>query len=236
VERRHQERLVGAVVVVVLAALFVPWLLDGSPERWRQRGRDPGMPATLQRKTVDLRDPGVSPDVVAPAQHQLATVPRAEPRAGEKRSAGGGAPSADGMAASSGAAPVRGTTGSAGTESPTRRDAPMAGPTSTTPEKASSAEGGRESAPAVAGQPEMDTVVVAGWAVQVGSFRQRANAQGLVDELSRKGYRAFLVRHTRGQQVWFRVRVGTEQTRAAAQATAARLRREGQVTSIVRHP
>lgn len=66
-----------------------------------------------------------------------------------------------------------------------------------------------------------------GWAVQVGSFSSRENADRLVRSLKLKGYGAFITESSSRGRKWYRVRVGPERNRAAADAIAARLRAAG---------
>ncbi|MEM9387372.1 MAG: SPOR domain-containing protein [Pseudomonadota bacterium] len=230
-ERRQQERLVGAVVVAVAAAVVVPWLLDGSPERWAAAGRQqPLEPARMQRHQIDLGKPASAPAVAQPTPireaqaeappAQVAT-PTAEPV--EELPATTAANTVSDRKEADGDSPEPPVAEPSRVSQPLSQTAPTPGPPSP------AVDAPLSDAPAPAG---VDT----GWSVQVGSFRDKGNAQGLVDTLTRKGYRAFLSRHTRNGVVWYRVRVGTEQTRAAALDVAARLRRDGQVAAPVRHP
>jgi DedD protein len=79
-------------------------------------------------------------------------------------------------------------------------------------------------------------VTNAGWAVQLGSFASKENADRLAAELKQRGYRAFVSRFDSGRSVRHRVRVGPEENRQGAEETASRLRREGRQVSIVAHP
>jgi DedD protein len=81
-------------------------------------------------------------------------------------------------------------------------------------------------------KPSTDT----GWAVQLGSFASRENADRLAADIRRSGYRAFVSRYEAGRSVRYRVRVGPEQDRAQAEALAQRLQRDGRQVSIVSHP
>lgn len=83
-----------------------------------------------------------------------------------------------------------------------------------------------------AGPATVDT----GWAVQLGSFASRENAERLAAEIRRGGYRAFVSRFEAGSRVRYRVRVGPEQDRSQAEALAQRLQRDGRQVSIVSHP
>jgi DedD protein len=75
-----------------------------------------------------------------------------------------------------------------------------------------------------------------GWAVQLGSFSNAANAERLAAELRDHGYKAFVSRFESAGQPRLRVRVGPEQDRARAEQLAARLRREGRQATVVEHP
>ena len=75
----------------------------------------------------------------------------------------------------------------------------------------------------------------AGWAIQVGSFASRENAERLARELKGKGFAATVSQYTKGKRLW-RVRVGPEPDRAAAVALGARLRSAGHAGSAVPYP
>lgn len=75
-----------------------------------------------------------------------------------------------------------------------------------------------------------------GWAVQLGSFANRENAERLAAELKDRGFRAFVSRFESGRLVRYRVRVGPEQERSRAEALAQRLKRDGRQVSVVAHP
>jgi DedD protein len=66
-----------------------------------------------------------------------------------------------------------------------------------------------------------------GWAVQLGSFASRINAQRLVKQLKAKGFSAFVVAGGGSSGKLYRVRVGPQPDRAAAGALASKLRSAG---------
>lgn len=74
------------------------------------------------------------------------------------------------------------------------------------------------------------------WAVQLGAFSTREKAEGLVADLRRRGYSAFVLQYRAGGQVLHRVRVGPEQDRARAAAIAERLRKDGFQPVVAPHP
>lgn len=74
------------------------------------------------------------------------------------------------------------------------------------------------------------------WAVQLGAFSTREKAEGLVADLRKRGYAAFVLEYRANGQVLHRVRVGPEQDRARAVAIAERLRKDGFQPVVAPHP
>ena len=71
------------------------------------------------------------------------------------------------------------------------------------------------------------------FAVQLGSFGSRDNADRLVRDMTAKGFAAFVAPIKSSGRELYRVRVGPTRDRAQAEALAAQLRRIGQSGSIV---
>jgi DedD protein len=67
-------------------------------------------------------------------------------------------------------------------------------------------------------------ISAAHWAVQLGSFANRANADNLVHQLKAQGMTAYVSTGGSGQSVRYRVRIGPMADREAAERTAARLK------------
>jgi len=74
------------------------------------------------------------------------------------------------------------------------------------------------------------------WAVQLGSFSSKANAEKLSRKWRAKGYAAFISSSGRGSKALHRVRIGPYADRAAAQGAAAMLKRAGQAATLVPAP
>lgn len=74
------------------------------------------------------------------------------------------------------------------------------------------------------------------WAVQLGAFSTREKAEGLVADLRKRGYSAFVLEYRATGQVLHRVRVGPEQDRERAVAIASRLRKDGFQPVVAPHP
>jgi len=209
---RAKQRLTGAVILVALFVLLVPALLTGP------HGADaPGTPAEegMRRYTIDLNaanptappsDPTATPPAVALPE------PVSEPQSPLAKPGEEAAPAiAEAPPAAAPPSPVT-------TPAPVVQQAPAERP-----------------APRVEAQkPAATTPVQPGsFAVQLGSFRSRENADGLVRDMTAKGFTAFIAPTTSGGRELYRVRVGPTRDRAQAEALAAQLRRIGQSGSIV---
>jgi DedD protein len=72
------------------------------------------------------------------------------------------------------------------------------------------------------------------WVVQVAALRDRGAAVAIIQRLSRKGYKAFIVEPTPGAPApGFRVRVGPYQDRRQAEQVSRRLEREEQFKPFI---
>jgi len=109
---------------------------------------------------------------------------------------------------------------------------------------ASVAEGGEAvAAPSVTAAPAapvaIETAVSspisprAAWAVQLGSFANRANADNLSRQLKGQGFPVYVLPGGSGASVRYRVRVGPLADRDSAERTAAKLKSIGHVSSLV---
>ena len=74
------------------------------------------------------------------------------------------------------------------------------------------------------------------WAVQLGSFSNKDNAEKLAADLRRQGYAAFLSQLPTPNGVMHRVRIGPQKDRESAEAMASRLSRVGHSGKVVPHP
>lgn len=74
------------------------------------------------------------------------------------------------------------------------------------------------------------------WAVQLGSFSNKENAERLAAGLRKQGYAAFLSQLESDGDALQRVRVGPQKDRSAAEAVAAKLSAAGHPGQVVPHP
>ena len=230
-DSRAKQRLTGAVILVALFVLLVPELLTGP----RKAGGDAPNEDGMRQYTIDLDAPagGTSSPPAAP-QGEVSLPPIAEnPMSAAEPSAAPGEAARPEAAAP---APV------ASTPTPAPVVAPMATPPQTV--ATNPAPTVSPARPAVTPTPTRTETARApvtqepaprgGFAVQLGSFVSKENAERLVRDMTAKGFNAFLAPPiTTGGRELYRVRVGPTRDRASAEALAAQLRRVGQAGSIV---
>jgi len=74
------------------------------------------------------------------------------------------------------------------------------------------------------------------WAVQLGSFSSKENAEKLAADLRKQGYAAFLSQLATDTGPLHRVRIGPQKDRESAEAMANRLSKVGHKGQVVPHP
>ena len=74
------------------------------------------------------------------------------------------------------------------------------------------------------------------WAVQLGSFSNKDNAEKLAADLRKQGYAAFLSQLSTDKGQLHRVRIGPQKDRASAEAMASRLAKVDHNGQVVPHP
>lgn len=84
--------------------------------------------------------------------------------------------------------------------------------------------------------PEPSASSTGMWAVQLGSFSNKENAEKLAADLRKQGYAAFLSQLNTSSGALHRVRIGPQKDRASAEAMAARLLKVGHKGQVVPHP
>ena len=74
------------------------------------------------------------------------------------------------------------------------------------------------------------------WAVQMGSFSDKTNAERLAAELRSDGFAAFLSQLATSSGELHRVRIGPQKDRESAESIAAQLQKAGHKGQVVAHP
>jgi len=207
-----KQRLIGAIVLVALAVIFIPMLLDGGGEEGVSFGSNiPPKPADQRQvRVLKLHDMPKPPERQDSGRALIDKDLSAPP------------PAAKGQA-EQGAAKAPAKSSDAGhADATSSQSQPNAGPES----------GGKTDAKASADAPAPKA-----WAVQVGSFTHRSNALALRDRLRGKHFAAFVDAVPANGGTVYRVRVGPEVRRADAEALQKRLDKhiKGK-TLVVSHP
>jgi DedD protein len=228
VDVRVKERLTGAIILVALLVLLVPELLSGpGPAATASPSSAEGQ-QQMRSYTIDLADETTSQRsaAVVAAPNPVPAVPEPIPAASPTGASSDAQRSdAVGDGAASAAPTDRATSAAVDTPS---TEAPV--------RPAPSAPPARAVAPPEPRVASSERRTGRGWAVQVGSFASRENAERLARELKGKGFESHVSESSgNGKRLW-RVRVGPEPDRASAVALGARLRAKGQSGSIVAMP
>jgi DedD protein len=216
-----KERLVGAIIFVVLIVLLVPEILSG-PHHLASTTAPGSSPASVARTyIIDLGNP-VKPSAVPAGETKPPPLP-APPALAATSTGTALTPAGAPVAAPAAPAPVMDKPATPASAVSGRAPAAVAQTPAATP------------APAVTTGPAAATGKEA-WGVQLGSFSSAANAERLARTLRGKGYRAFVSPIGTGTHLLHRVRVGPEPTRDAAEGLLARLKRDGQSAAVVTFP
>jgi DedD protein len=93
-----------------------------------------------------------------------------------------------------------------------------------------------ESVPKPQAEPPPAASTTGMWAVQLGSFSNKANAEKLAADLRKQGYAAFLSQLATDSGQLHRVRIGPQKDRDSAEVMAQRLAKAGHKGQVVPHP
>lgn len=201
-----KQRLIGAIVLVSLAVIFIPIILEGPDDEWTPRSHSiPDKPRMDYRADMELALPPESleleevtdVEVLSREQPEIEYEPAVPP------------------------APAKGRA----VEVPLPVSKPVKTPE---PARVEPAPPVKTTAAAV---PEIR--VLEGWFVQVGSFGQEMNASGLRDRLVTAGYSVQIQTIELGKNHAYRVMVGPSTSRANAEKLAASLLSGQQLKGMV---
>ena len=228
-DRRLKERLIGATILVAVIVLVVPELLSG-PKHPALPPLAAGLPTTATRSvSVDLATnrATVEPEAGAASQAPPAAAPN---------------PPLDAAAASTPAANGASGATSAGARS-SGEPAPASAPSIATlkaqngaqPPLETSASPPKSSATTTrpAGSADTSAAPHHAWAVQLGSFASKSNAERLVHQLQASGGSFYLAPGGSGSALRYRVRMGPLADRGAAERALAKLKAQGHPATIV---
>lgn len=213
-----KQRLLGAVVIVALAVIFVPMLFEDAPP-------DSAEPDQLELAVPEA--PPFEPDLkgevfLGPEDSGVGGLegvggtesrPLSLPPAGDLDPASAAEVSEEGL--DDNVAGVTREPGAPSVASPVSRSS-----TSTVLEP-TPPRGPRDGMPS--------------WVVQVASLGSPEAAQAMQDKLRKAGYSAFVEQAEVRGKLFYRVRVGPEVDRANAERTAARLRQQQKLDTLIQN-
>lgn len=207
-DRALKERIVGAIVLVVLAVLIVPVFLDG-----------PEDPQEVITERIPL--PGQEEQ---PVKTIVLDRDRDEP-----------VPTSTVVDSAVEADDTEELTLAAEDEPERALPPPVADPEPIVETRSNEPADDARPTPAEAIQQTADSATGM-WAVQIGSFSSKENADRLAADLRRQGFAAFLSETAGASGQLHRVRVGPQKDRPAAEAMQKRLQDAGQTGQVVPHP
>ena len=206
-DRGLKERLVGAAVLVVLAVIFIPMLLDETPT-----GPGPITESNIPEQPDEPFNSRIVPVKPKPAEVELPPPSTVD--------------SETDSSAAEPAAPPAATTGSGAASNGESTDtvtAPTAG-------------AGTDKKPEVSQampEPGDDDAKPSGWVVQLGSFAKEDNARDLNKKLQADGYASFVEPVMNSGERVYRVRVGPQVLRDDAEKIRERIAGEFDIKGIV---
>lgn len=209
-ERALKERIIGAIVLVVVVVLVVPVFLDGPPgsgDIVSERVPLPGQ-AEQNTQTVILERNRTEP---VPTQVSTESTPVAEsdtPASMPEAQVQAKPDTVRGDVVVDVASPVE-------AKLPTPKPVPES-----------------EAAPQLPAAGSSTGM----WAVQLGSFSNQQNAEKLAADLRKQGFAAFLSQLSGSSGMLHRVRIGPQKDREAAETMATRLKKAGHSGQVVPHP
>jgi DedD protein len=221
-ETRLKERLTGAAILVALVVMLVPEMFHGQRGDIAATSGSSGDGPPVRSYTIDLSN---SPSGTAPLQSTPATTGNAGSDDKPVAAPPPATPPVN-MAAAASPAPVPAAVAAA-TAAPT--PAPAA-PANAAVAKAQPAAPASNTRPAAAAHNPAS----GGWAVQLGLFAKRDNAERLVHSAQAKGFEVSVsAADARGL---YRVYAGGIADRAAAESYAQRLKDQGLPAAVIAAP
>ena len=212
-DRQLLERLIGAGVLVLCLVIIAPAILDGpaqdpvatTPQQTVTTGNE-----TRRVHTIRLNERPATPPVAREVTRPEAPVESAAPEQT------GTEPPAVTVARSQAPTPKQVAPAPKSEPTPSQTVAKAPPPQ---PKPKPKVEPKVQAEPAPAQRP--------GWAVQLGSFSSRDNAQQLANKVGDSGFPVFLSSVDRSGKKLYRVRVGPLQSRPQAEELAGRLSQAG---------
>ncbi len=203
-EQGLKERLVGAAVIVILAVIFIPMLLDDTEDQEivitetniPPKPENMPLPPSVDERIIPA-DSNFSSRII-PVQEEPAVEEVEEPVVQK-----------------------------------TEEAVPPAEKKETTSPKPAQTAGQKSAAAAGKNDEPATNVGVSAWVVQLGSFSSEKNAQELNQKLKQAGFRSFVEPLKQNNTTSYRVRVGPELRRSDAQTIKEKLKSTMQIEGII---
>jgi len=208
-EQNLKQRLVGAVVLISLAVIFLPLVFDGQQQRI-----DTTPYAIPEKPVISIVAPDIKPLEQEVAEHVEA------------------------VAAVDGEKAAQDAGGDAFDHQPDSVVPPVESPVvaAASPDLATEAYLAQEKKvdEQLQGKPVEQAVDLAeAWMIQVGAFSSRDNAMGLQDKLKASGYPAFLRTSKGASSTLYKVYVGPEIRRAQLESQKAELEAKFKLKALI---
>lgn len=213
-DRALKQRMVGAIVLIALAVIFIPMLLDGGTDE--------------TRRSVSLDIPS-KPD----QKYRSRLLPLDEEQPRERESPGNGQGRVQRTPSSAEPVPAPGEDEPV----PESEDAAPFPDEVNGKEQVADVPAQQDEATTREGPPDRQEAnrggALANWFVQVGSFTREGNAVDLRDRLREAGFTAFTETSTVDGTTTHRVKVGPEMDRSDAEATREEIANRFNLKGIV---
>lgn len=235
-DERMKQRAVGAAVLAALAVIFVPMALDFSKEKTQETvdfSLPPPPEGEYKTVTIPMKEwadksvADVAPARSLPEPDSTDVVLDAEPAAATAPDMG-----APQMLASEAAPPAQQAATAKPTPPPSKKEIAEAKPA---PKATAVASAPAQQQLKVVPKPQLagPNTGAKAWAVQVGSFSQRKNADALRLRLRKMGYPAFVTSSETDGRTIVRVRIGPELARAEADRIKSEIERQLKLQAMV---
>ena len=207
-----KQRLVGAIVLVSIAVILIPMMLDGNDSR---------------RMPTDGSNVPAMPDYEFEAMEIPLRLPQGEERV-ERQSAPADTPAEE--------PPV--TAEKTPEPSPTPRQQakierkPLVSGTDTVETVKVEPQPAAKPAPKPATKPVSPPEEGDAWVVQLGSFSSAGNANALRDKVKQQGFEVYVQKHSGDKGTSYRVRVGPVTGRTQAEALRDRIESKMQIRGM----
>lgn len=226
-----KQRLVGAIVLISLAVIFLPMLFTGTGKKEDQKFES-SMPA---EPAYEIKSPQISVPLSIPSK-SLEKVPLSEPPAQDRQVH---VPESAAAAIPKTSEPLQKPSANTKPSKPEDKPKPLATASPADTKAASDKTTGKPPSPeVVTTRPstpaaDMEPGAVTGWVVQVGSFSSKSNAEKLRNKLRKMGMASFVITGVSNNKKVYRVRVGPEIDRAEAENIQTKIKEKTKLSGLV---